>query len=178
MSWFGFQSDPTDPALFGNNECLYTGTTLSNHGVSLTTLAGLFSGNNLGVLSGVSNNKGWTASLTETSNSIESFQLDGGDVIAMHTTATSGQVTLTIPGFSKYDMGDLHVWRVDQSGYRDDLAGLFSLSGDNLTVQVNIADDLLSPVQSWNLGTSCMPIRNRCTRAEKCCSACFRTKPG
>ncbi len=150
MIWFGFESVPE----FGTDRCLYTGTTLSNHGVSLSTLGEILGGENLRLLDGVVNSRNWTANLSETSDSIESFQVDGRDVIAIHTGETSGQVTLTIPGFADHDLDSLHVWRVDQAGYREDLAGWFSISGDSLVVPVNIADNLLSPVKTWDLGGS------------------------
>lgn len=152
MSWFGFQSVPG----FAQGMCLYEddGVTLSKHGVSLQTQPTLLGGANLRLLSGVGNSRNWTASLNESSDSIESFISDSGSVIAIHTSLTTGTVTLTIPGFAGCDLSDLTVLRVDQSGFSEDLIGACSLNGDILTVTANLADNLLSPVKSWDLGTN------------------------
>lgn len=152
MLWFALQSVPE----FGQGNTLYKddGKTLSNHGISLDTLSRLLGGKNLGLLNGVTNSRGWTASLDEGSDSIESFISDVGRVVVMHTSATSGTVTLTIPGFAGYDLKAIDAYRVDQSGYKESLADSMSLSGDNLIVDVNIADNAASPVKGWNLGTT------------------------
>lgn len=152
MSWFAFQSVPGYP----QGMTLYEddGVTLSKHGVSLQTQSRLLDGANLRLLHGVTNSRNWTDSLNESSDSIESFISDRGSVVAIHTALTTGTVTLTIPGFTGCDLSDLTVERVDQSGFSENLIGMCSLNGDILTVTVNLADNLLSPVKSWNLGTN------------------------
>lgn len=152
MSWFGFQSVPG----FAQGMCLYEddGVTLSKHGICLQTQTRLLDGANLRLLNGVSNSRNWTASLDENTNSIESFVSDNGRVIALHTSLASGTVTLTIPGFNGLNLADLVVSRIDQSGFSEDLTGMYTLNGDNLIVTVNLADNSLSPVKSWDLGTS------------------------
>ncbi len=151
MFWFADWS-PNSASASGYHKTLYSGDAIFHHGISLMTIGQLLDGDGLQVRNDVINNKGWSATLTESIDSIESFKLTDRTVIAIHTDDGSGTVTLSMPGFGQWGTDQMSFWRVDQSGYRTDLSDAVSLIGDSLVITVGIADSTLSPVMDWDIG--------------------------
>jgi hypothetical protein len=145
---------PEDPAAFGYDCTLRSGSSLSPHGQSLTALSQLLGAGVLHLQKGLTTTPALQTDIDEKRPSIESFRVGQSIVIAVHwdksDPAQSLAVQLPFP-LTKINS----VERVDVAGGRSDVTAQASASSAKQTAAaVSVLDDPTSEASTWFANSS------------------------
>ncbi|MDB6019212.1 MAG: coagulation factor 5/8 type domain protein [Pedosphaera sp.] len=151
---------PNDPAAYGYNDGLWSGSALNGSGIVLTNLASVLGGSNrLSQFTGVTSIPTLSPQVWPTMSSMEAFSYSTNIAIVIHLTPTDLTNNPTLKLYLPIPPGEVaSLLRVDVSGgtsnlLSDNACGLVA-SGVGSQFTVPTADVGGSLAQSWNSGSS------------------------